>query len=36
MNVQNASVFRQVASDFGPTNLRFSRYINDDSNSCTP
>jgi len=25
MNVQNASVFRQVASDFGPMNLRFSR-----------
>ena len=27
MNIQNTSVFHQVASDFGPMNLRFSRYL---------
>lgn len=27
MNIQNTSVFRQIASDFGPMNLRFSRYL---------
>ena len=35
MNVQNASVLRQVSSDFGPMTLRFSRYINDDGNYWT-
>ncbi len=35
MNVQNASVFRQVSSDFGPMTLRFSHCINDDGNYWT-
>lgn len=29
MNVQNASVFRQVDSDFGPMNLQYPRSLSD-------
>ena len=35
MNVQNASVYRDVNAEFGPMNLRFSRSLNDDGNYWT-
>lgn len=35
MNVQNASVFRDVEADFGPMTLHFARFLRDDGDYWT-